>query len=259
MKRVLAAAVAAVVTGAVLLGAAPAQAAAPDPVKAVKSKFAPGHGVKISEVMMMWSMGKKSVFIEITGTYGFGRSGVVASDLTLRSVLAKGATTRLRTVGTRAYMSGDELEKSLPEGKTWVRMDDLDAGRTPSSQPVDIFRLPQLKGLLSHASSVQNGVYRGELSRKQANALGGGATFGYRLSTDSAGLPTRLYTVQEPLFGGGGDSTDTRYTAWGHEVSIVDPPDHEVITADALTDAARDKLLEEIQEIPDEALGSAGR
>ncbi|MEV4168546.1 hypothetical protein [Nonomuraea sp. NPDC049709] len=258
MKRVLAA-VAAVVTGIVIAGGTPAQAAAPDPVKVVKSKFAPGHGVKVSEVTMTKPKGKKSVFMEVTGTYGFGRSGVVAADLTLRSALDEKVSIRFLAVGTRVYMSSDAIDDRLPEGKTWVRMDVPDAGRAPSLQPVDIFRPPYLKGLLSHASSVRNGVYRGELSYKQAKKIDGGGAFDYRLSTDSTGLPTRFHTGQGSLFGGGRDYTDTRYSAWGHEVSIVDPPDHEVITEAVLTDTVYDQMLEEIKEIPIEALGSVGR
>ncbi|SEG99577.1 hypothetical protein SAMN05444920_113173 [Nonomuraea solani] len=255
MKRVLAAAVAA----AALLGASPAQAVAPkDPVQAVKSRFAPGHGVKISEINLI---GKSS--IKLKGTYGFGRSGVVAADLSFTSDIfsRKSSTLKIRTVGKYAYMSSDDVDLRLPEGKTWIRM--KGGGRAAiSSQPVDLFRPPQLKALLSHAGSVRDGVHRGTLTDRQARKVSDGRGhdgFGFRLSTDASGLPTRLYTTDKESISKAAEYTDTRYTAWGHEVTIAPPPDHEVIDEDAVADAIVDELLDELKVIPNEALGSQGR
>ncbi|GAA2210737.1 hypothetical protein GCM10009850_061960 [Nonomuraea monospora] len=255
MKKAVAVAVAA----ATLVGAVPAQASAPDPVRAVKRQFVAGHGVKFSETLI--AEGKKEVYMRVTGTYGFGPSGVVAADLTLRSTLVskKPTTMRLLAVGKRVYMQTDELRKDFPEGVKWIRMEDTEGRlRAPSNQPVDIFQLPQLKGLLSHATSVRNGVHRGTLTGRQANQIKASMStngFDYRLSTGSTGLPTRLRTaVKDSLFTSL-NHVDTRYSAWGHAVTISEPSDDEVIDIDDLSADLADDLVD-VQEIPDGALGS---
>ncbi|GAA4939426.1 hypothetical protein HD597_009106 [Nonomuraea thailandensis] len=259
MKRTLAAAVAA----ATLLGAAPAQAAAPDPVRAVKRQLVVGHGVKISETVSAQVKGKKDVYFQTAGTFGFGTSGVVAADLTLRTTLIsdKPTSMRLLMVGKRAYMRSDAIQDHLPEGKTWVRMEDDESLRTPSSQPVDLFRPPQLKGLLSYAESVRNGVRRGTVTGKQGYRISEGrvtGTFDFRLSTDSTGLPTRLHTTTQDFDSGPLEHVDTRYSAWGHSVTITDPPDHEVVGLDELA-SSLEWELEEYLEIADDAVASARR
>ncbi|AQZ66792.1 unnamed protein product [[Actinomadura] parvosata subsp. kistnae] len=254
MKKALAVAAAA----ATLLSAAPAQAATPDPVRAVRQQFVAGHGVKFSETLITESKGDKEKFVQISGTYAFGPSGVVASEGTFRERLTKDKTTlHFRTVGRRLYLKGD----NLPEGKTWMRVDD-DAFKTPLTlQPVDILRLPQLKGLLSHTTSVRNGAYRGSVTAKQARELGGDrapAGYDFRLSTDSSGLPTHLRTQEIADRTTVSVYDDTRYSAWGHKVTITDPPDHEVIDMDDIADSTFDETLEEILDLADNAV-AAGR
>ncbi|MGR6923958.1 hypothetical protein ACU635_57675 [[Actinomadura] parvosata] len=250
---------------ATLLSTAPAHAATPDPVRAVRQQFAPGHGVHLSGVVMSGRKGKKKIHMELTGSYAFGTSGVTASDITIRSTLLsrKPTTWRLLFVGSRIYAQTDEPRGQLPEGKTWVRLQDSEGGRKAVSfQPVDIFRLPQLKALLSFAGPARNGVYRGTLTGKQASKITKGwdnTGFSYRLSIGPTGLPTRLhttYTGYSDTLAGSPESADTRYSGWGDDVTIVDPPDHEVISSDDLTAATLESLYPELQEIPDRALGS---
>ncbi|TYB59908.1 hypothetical protein FXF51_33440 [Nonomuraea sp. PA05] len=256
MKKALAVAVAA----ASLISAVPAQAAAPDPVRAVKRQFVAGHGVKFSETVISESEGKKEVYMRVTGTYGFGPSGVVAADLTLRMLASKKpSTVRLLAVGRRVYMQTDDLRKDAPEGVKWIRMEDVEGRlRAPSNQPVDIFQLPQLKGLLSHATSVRGGVYRGTLTGKQGNQIKASSStsgFDYRLSTGSTGLPTRLrIAVKDPIFTYL-THVDTRYSAWGHAVTIVEPAEDEVAELDDLSPELADDLPD-FQELPDGAVGS---
>ncbi|NJP93381.1 hypothetical protein HCN51_28715 [Nonomuraea sp. FMUSA5-5] len=254
MKKALAVAAAA----ATLLSTAPAQAATPDPVRAVRQQFVAGHGVKFSEALIVERKGDKQKLVSISGTYAFGPSGVVASEGTLSERLTEDKTTlHFRTVGRRLYFKGDDL----PEGKTWMRVDS-DAFKTPLAvQPVDILRLPQLKGLLSHTTSVRNGAYRGSVTAKQARKLGGDrapAGYDFRLSTGSSGLPTNLRTQEITDRTTVSVYDDTRYSDWGHEVTITDPPDHEVIDMADIVDSTFGETLEEILELADSAV-AAGR
>ncbi|MEV6031812.1 hypothetical protein AB0L65_11720 [Nonomuraea sp. NPDC052116] len=259
MKRVLAAAVAATA----LVTAAPAQAATPDPVKALKSQFVPGHGVKISELGRTVAKGKKPTALRVTGTFEFGASGVVASDVTIRGSFLKSSEKivfRAVTVGKQSYIQSKDYEKTLPEGKTWLNIGE--ASRAESTfHPFNIFQPAQLKGLLSHAKSNTGSLYRGTLTAKQTNKLSGlyfGPSVDYRLSIGSSGLPSRLFTGAKNS-SGGLDTVDTRYSDWGHKVTIKAPPEELVISSEELDQQALDELLQELRELqilPNEALAS---
>ncbi|MGW6493941.1 hypothetical protein [Nonomuraea angiospora] len=252
MKRVLAAAVAA----AALVTATPAQAAAPDPVKALKSQFMPGHGAKISELLRVVVKGKKPVALRMTGTFEFGKSGVVASDVTVRGSFpepSRKLRLRIVTVGKQIYVQSDEFKKELPEGKAWLRVGKASRSET-TYQPIDLFRPAQLKGLLSHAKSGTGGLYRGTLTIEQARKLTRiyyGPGVDYRLSVGASGLPSRFSTSQkEPS--GSLETVDTRYSGWGHKVTIKAPPEELVTSSEELID----EMLQELQLLPNEALAS---
>ncbi|MFI7127582.1 hypothetical protein ACIBQ1_17925 [Nonomuraea sp. NPDC050153] len=260
MKRVLAAAVAATA----LITATPAQAAAPDPVRALQKQFAPGHGVKISEVSRTESKGEKSLTFRMTGVFAFGESGVVASDVTMRGRFTKSSpeyTFRFVVVDKQVYVQGEGFEKEMPEGKSWVRLGDA-ARASATSHPIDIFRPAALKGLLSHARSVKGGLYSGSLTAGQTRKLNGGkggTPMDYRLSIGSTGLPSRFRTSSKldlAEWGRLGETTDTRYSAWGHKVTIEAPPEEQVIDSEDIENAELDELMEELQIIPNEALAS---
>lgn len=252
MKRVLAAAVAATA----LVTAAPAQAATPDPVKALKGQFVPGHGVKVSELDRMAIEGKKPTAVRVTGAFEFGKSGVVASDVTLLEP-SKKVTLRAVVVGKKVYFQSDEFEKKLPEGKTWLLMSEAVRANL-SFHPIDVLRPAQLKGLLSHARSGTGGRYRGTLTTKQTSKLSGGyfgPSVDYRLNVDSTGLPSRFSTSLKASLGSL-ETVDTRYSAWGHKVTIKAPPEELVASSEELSAAAIDAMLQELQIIPNEALAS---
>ncbi|GAA3243514.1 hypothetical protein [Nonomuraea helvata] len=249
MKRVLAAAVAA----AALVTASPAQAAV-DPVKALKKQFVAGHGVTISEVSRTQQEGKKLEYLRMTGTFAFGESGVVASDITLRGALKPSSEAALRflIIGKKVYAQSAGFKRELPEGKSWLLLDDA-SNASATTQPIDIFRSGKLKSLLSHAKSAKGGLYRGSFHGDRERQA-----FDYRLSVSSTGLPSRFHTSSKSDYGTLGwyrETTDSRYTAWGHKVTIEAPPEDQVIDIkDA--EAALDEVLEEIQVIPNEALAT---
>ncbi|MEV0824525.1 hypothetical protein [Nonomuraea rubra] len=275
MKKAPAAATAAatLLAATTLLGAAPAQAAAPDPVRAVRNAYTPGHGVKFSEVMTMKSKGSKPQHLKITGTYEFGASGIIAYDVTARTTSKSGKPRTMRILWKehRVYMYTNDFD--LPEGKKWVVVDDDDLSLselTPSSQPADIFQPGQLKSLVSRAGSVRDGVYRGTFGYEQARKAGFGRNtgfgpalmtgFSYRMSTDAAGLPTRLRTDRQYPIRGLQEYSDTRYIGWGQTAWITAPPEKEVEdleeVMDSTFDETFDETLQKVLEIAEDALAS---
>src|ERR1044071_5972872 len=75
MKRMIAGISAA--TAVVLTTGAPAQArtAPADPVKALKSQFVPGKGVRFTDLTTMIEDGKGRPYLRRTGSFQFGRGG----------------------------------------------------------------------------------------------------------------------------------------------------------------------------------------
>ncbi|MFC4010646.1 hypothetical protein ACFOY2_25690 [Nonomuraea purpurea] len=272
MKRLLAAAAAA----AALVSASPAQAAptptptaspvaaqakpvaAPDPVKALKSQFVAGRGVKVSDNLRTGIKGKKFSSSQLNSVFEFGASGIVAADVTQQIRTGEGkkmASTRVIIVGKAAYIQSNMLTtQDLPEGKKWVRLDQ--PGKLyASNHPVDVFQPAGLKSLITKAKSVKNGVYQGTITRKQSKKTPSTSAFDYRLSLDSAGLPSGFRTDQEIKLGKRDllqRTADSRYSAWGFKVTIKAPAEEQVIDIKDLGPA----LQEEIQELPNEALAS---
>ncbi|GGT23986.1 hypothetical protein ACFFV7_37725 [Nonomuraea spiralis] len=257
MKRLLAAAV----TAAALVQAAPAQAAA-DPATALKRQLVPGHGVTISETMRITSDHPDDAeVVRITGSVEFGTSGPVASDVVFR--MTDGTkTSRLRclSVGGRYYLRTTELSGTLPMGKTWVLMDGLEGAPIVSDQPVDVLAPKVIRTLLAHAS-LKNGLHRGSLTMAQARTIGGTGAFGYRLGLNSAALPVRVDSEQKIT----ADRywirsvVETRLSGWGAKVSVKEPPADEVISLSELADEEVAKLDQLFKDIPDGSTSSLGQ
>ncbi|MEU6716248.1 hypothetical protein ABZ897_32695 [Nonomuraea sp. NPDC046802] len=271
MKRLLAAAAAA----AALVSASPAQAAptvtptptappvaakpvaAPDPVKALKSQFVAGRGVKVSESLRMEAKGKKLTSVQFSGVYEFGPSGVVSADVTQRVRTPQGkkvADVRFLIVGKNVYLQNDAVKADMPEGKTWVRFEN--SGKPyPANHPLDVLQPADLERLIKRAKPAKNGVYQGSITAKQVRDLKirMRVPFTYRLSLDSAGLPSAFRsTLQYNNKSTTQRILDSRYSAWGQKVTIKAPAEEQVIDIKDLGPA----LQEEIQELPNEALAS---
>ncbi|RVX47237.1 hypothetical protein EDD27_10160 [Nonomuraea polychroma] len=265
MKRMLAGVVLA--TTATLIAATPAMAAAPkDPVVAVKKQLAPGKGVKFTERTTLEADGDRQIFVRRSGTLQFGKSGIAASDITGRfnislkdlgentedvPELLKALATPERTirVGTTSYVSGGMWSTLLPEGKTWLKFPKGPTGGITGAlgQPLNLAETATLKTLLKGAKPVSGGyagkVMVGDLwkvspwyrataldkpSKKQQKS-----TISWRLTLNSAGLPTRLvstFPIAAVSSGKGTLSVDTRFSDWGTAVSIKAPPAEEVAT-----------------------------
>ncbi|WP_049566674.1 hypothetical protein [Nonomuraea sp. SBT364] len=263
MKRIITGL--ALASAAALVTATPAQAAAPkNPVAAVKKHIAPGKGVKFTERTTIIEDGEGAVFLRRTGSFAFGRSGVVASDITgklainaddldaeedsLLAALTK--SERTIRVGTTSYLSGGIWASVVPEGETWYKVPHgPPAGMLGMfGQPVNIAEPATLKALFKNAKPATGG-YKGKITvgelRKasawfRASRMGAKdsaktlkAPINWRLTVDAKGLPTRLVTTfagSALSLDGGNLSIDTRFTGWGGKLTIKAPSADEVTT-----------------------------
>ncbi|MFC4111762.1 hypothetical protein [Nonomuraea zeae] len=262
MKRILAGL--ALTTAAALVTATPAQAAPVDPVKALKKQFVSGHGVRISETTRVTVDGKTSTAGKTTGTFEFGKSGVVASDLKNRApggVSSSLAPPHIITVGGHSYAQGSLFSEELPEGKKWVRYSGVASGGT-FNQILDIFDPKVLKTLVSHAKSFKSSTYKGSLTYSELSKAYGQKISGkigkikidYSLIVNSKGLVTHLksgWTMDFGILGKTRSTTESRYTGWGSKVKIKAPAEDLWID---VKDLGED--TEVPQEIPDNSINS---
>ncbi|MEV0380127.1 hypothetical protein [Nonomuraea sp. NPDC050643] len=258
MKRILTGV--ALATTAALATATPAMAAAPkEPVAALKQVYAAGKGVKFTERTTVGKGGTRDVFVRRSGTLQFGKPGIAASDITGKfnislsdlgelpegetGEMLKAMATPERTVrvGTTSYLSGGIWASMLPEGQTWFKAAKGPTGGLTGTfgQPLNLAESATLKTLLKGAKPISGG-YAGKtkvsdvwkvspwlraswLSKPSAKALK--STISWKITVNSAGLPTRLVSTFNGAVLGGEDvvSVDTRYTGWGGAVSIKAP------------------------------------
>ncbi|MFG6193133.1 hypothetical protein [Nonomuraea sp. JJY05] len=267
MKRILAGL--ALTTAAALVAATPAAQAAPvDPVKALKKQFVAGHGVRISEKTRMSLDGKSAGVSTTLGSFEFGKSGIVASDLRSRrpgkdkSLAAAFAPPRIITVGGYSYVQGGLFSEDLPEGKKWVRYGGGEATGGTYNQILDIFEPKVLKTLVSRAKSFKGGTYKGALTYSElAKAYGqklsgtvGKIKIDYSLKVNSKGLVTTLtsgWTLDFGVLGKTRSVTETRYLGWGSKVKIKAPAKDLWVAVDDLGEDSEVPL-----EIPNNSLNS---
>ncbi|GGL28130.1 hypothetical protein [Planomonospora parontospora] len=256
MKRVIAGIAAATVTTSV--AATPAQASSADPVKVLKSQFAAGKGVKFTDVTTTTEFAGSTSFLKRTGSFQFGRTGIVASDVTTKittdelswvspSVLWRlGESERTIRIGTDSYYSGSTWKPS--KGKTWIKhQDGMTAGLSGwSSQLVNPIEPATLKVLITKGKRTGR-TYSGKISfgalakvspwLRNADLIKMSGeekreVLRFTLTLGTNGLPQRLVTVYPQKTHGGKEaghedrrlSVETRYTGWGSRVSIKAPP-----------------------------------
>ncbi|MFB4283071.1 MULTISPECIES: hypothetical protein [unclassified Nonomuraea] len=260
MKRILTGV--ALATTAALVTATPALAAAPkDPVVAVKKQLRPGKGVKFTERTTIIDGGAREVFVRRSGTLQFSKSGIAASDITgkfnislsdlgelpegetgelLKAMAAKERTIR---IGTTSYLSGGIWSSMLPEGETWFKAAKGPTGGVTGmfGQPLNLAEPATIKTLMKGAKPAGGGFAGktkvGDLWNASAwlratwlsapSAKAKKSSISWRITVNSAGVPTRLVTTfPGSVIGGEGTvSVDTRYTGWGGSVSIKAPKD----------------------------------
>jgi hypothetical protein len=226
---------------AVLIASAPAQAAPKDPVKAVKAQLVAGHGVRFSETIKKVKDGTSSVVVRRSGTLGFGKGKVVASDVTGTFASGKGdKPERTITIGRTSWTSGGLYRSGLPKGKTWYKQSSALAGGAVTAlvtQVVDPAEPSTLAALVKKGKRGKSG-YSGTITFKELGKVSRSfradkptfaapdADIRYDLTLDGKGLPSRLSTSWEAAMLGA-DRTykvETRYKGWGAKVSIKPPP-----------------------------------
>ncbi|GGS94936.1 hypothetical protein GCM10010156_61510 [Planobispora rosea] len=256
------AAVAAMITPVL---AAPAHAAQPvpaGPVTALKRQFAAGHGVKVTQTMtsvdFYGGSAKNSMTTryEQKGTYLFGSSKVVGSDLTFQFKGpggAWGSPLRLISFPKVSYLRDDDLLGNLPEGKEWLR----GSGDEPflmSFQPVNVLEPATLKRLLATTASTGRGgridgarttLHRGVITVDQLYAVSPSfrSMVGEKPRGDSATMQVRWKLWLDgrqrtrQLVSAYAESTQnlryssrsavtvkTRFSGWGAKVALYVPP-----------------------------------
>lgn len=232
---------------------APAQAAGP-----VEVPFVDGRGVTVSETTLSRLAHDKITYTTLTsGVIGFSDSAAVSHDLTSRLKITpelekelseqelEYARQPLREIKVGRYTYVNPFEWGpMPEGTQWVRFGGNahwgEEGQR-AQQLVDVFNPATLKLMLSRATRVGDGEYRGVLGKKDRPRSFDTHAVAFRLFLDHDQWPIRLiteFTADTSVLSD--DETelvpttvhsvvDTRYTQWGRKVHVVAPPKNEVV------------------------------
>ncbi|MFI6455663.1 hypothetical protein ACIBF6_29370 [Streptosporangium amethystogenes] len=254
MKQVIAGVAVATVT--TFVAATPVQAAATDPVKALKSQFVAGKGVKFTDVVTLVEFTGNTSFFKRTGSFQFGRAGIVASDVSAKRTTDAPETSdiipwaldrpeRTIRIGTTSYYSGGPW--TPPKGKTWIKHPNgMSAGFSGwYGQLVNVAEPATLKALITRGKRTGR-TYSGTISfgalerispwlrnvslvRLSENSKA--AVLRFRLTLGSDQLPQRLITVypgsthvSAAVAEDRQLSVETRYTGWGSRVTVKAPP-----------------------------------
>ncbi|MEV7011509.1 hypothetical protein [Streptosporangium sp. NPDC051022] len=259
MKRVIAGmSAAAAVT---LTTALPAQAAPADPVKALRGQFVAGKGVKFTEQSTVTWEDNSEPYIRRTGSFQFGKTGIVASDISSKTAEESDdpsapdptgvfAPSRTIRIGTTSYASGGSYREDMPKGKSWYKDPDGMTGGASGwfGQLVNVAEPATLASLLKGAKRAGGGYsgtttfgklakvspwFRATLPLRSSDKT----VVTFKLTVNRGGLPQRL-TTSYPVTGifdssgwaGKTLTVDTRFTGWGTKVSIKAPPANKVTT-----------------------------
>ncbi|MFG3436156.1 hypothetical protein ACGF0J_02825 [Nonomuraea sp. NPDC047897] len=236
--------------------ATPAQAAvaSSDPVSALKSRITAGKGVTFTDVTSYVQLSGKTKVMSRWGTLQFGKSGLAASDVSVKAAKEYGKSVvfvdeRVITVGKVSYRKGGPFAERGPKGKPWLKTNKwLPVGFSGAfSQPVHATEPGTLKALISagkrsgrmYTGTVTFGQLwkvspwaRASLVRKESDEL-----IHYTLTLGSDNLPSRLVTTylaeaHWPGMSTEGDEihNETVYKGWGSRYTITPPPASQVHT-----------------------------
>ncbi|WP_214322634.1 hypothetical protein [Nonomuraea sediminis] len=252
----------AVVASVLPLSATPAQATPRiDPVKALKTELRPGKAVNVVSSVKMDIGHGLSISSSMDGTIGFGPQGEIASDLSqtlhYSKKLNRGDAAaleqqpiRIISSGYDDYVSGPLVDDALPKGTSWVRYRHTDL---PSSNLLlEVLEPATLKALLTHRTSWRDGILKGTIKtdnlakvspafvshfgrRSKSGRVG---KVSYVLHLSPTGLVERLSVKAVlPAY----DSSvriesDTRFSDWGRQVTVLLPMNGDVIDQRELGD-----------------------
>ncbi|MGN9789225.1 hypothetical protein ACTMTF_48095 [Nonomuraea sp. ZG12] len=251
MRRVITTLVA---CGALLTGAAPAQAVTKDPVQALKAVLASGHGVHFTETSTLLDGIVEQPERRRKGVFEYNaKGGVKALDVTTTG----GEHGRERVIGFNhaiggtGYRSGGLMGKWLKKGETWWKdSHQLHLWHTEllgyDEQLINPAESATLAALLENGQRSRETV-TGAITFKKLERVSRWAehsthagwdpdtTLDYTVTLTSAGLVSRVQSTF--TFAGGLDElvgktlhVDTRYSRWGGKVSIKAPDPRETTT-----------------------------
>lgn len=253
---------AAVATLAVLVMApapAAARTAAPDPVRALKKQLKAERGVKLTELSQSGS-GLTFTRLRIKSSVQLSPSGPVAAYSLVEEVDDGGGSTEVLGFPRAIYLGGEDLAELLSRGKSWVGFEGLEESTVNTTayateQQIHVFDPAVLKALLKgkRAEPVSGGYsYQGVVTFEELYEAsksyyadkfrglkrGGLAKMkiSWRLWTDREGLIQRL-RAKESLGTGKHryvNTADTRFSDWGHTLTLSPPAEDEVLLFDDL-------------------------
>ncbi|MFC4591738.1 hypothetical protein [Sphaerisporangium corydalis] len=248
MRRVIATLAA---CGALLAGAASAQAMTKDPVRTLKTILAPGNGVRFTETTTLSDGAEELTERRRDGLFEFdAKGGAGALDVTSTG----GEHGRERVIGFEheiggtSYRSGGLLAKWLKKGKTWwkdshqshlwhTELLGYDEQLVNPAEPATLAAL--LKNGRPSGDTVTGAITFKELeqvSRWAEYSTHAGwdpaATLAYTVTLTPEGLVSRVqstFTFTDGLDELVGKTlhVDTRYSRWGAKVSITKPDPRE--------------------------------
>ncbi|GGP14150.1 hypothetical protein GCM10012278_68790 [Nonomuraea glycinis] len=240
--------------GALLAGAAPAQAVTKDPVRALKAVLAPGHGVHFTETATLLDGIVEQAERRRKGVFEFTAKGdIKALDITTTG----GEDGRERvigfnhTIGGTSYRSGGPIGKWLKKGETWwkdshqlhlwhTELLGYDEQLVNPAEPATLAAL--LKNGQRSGDTVTGAITLKELERvsrwaqhSSHSSRDDDTKLFYTLTLTSAGLISRVQSAYTLIAGpdelvGKTFHVDTRYSRWGGKVSIKTPDPRETTT-----------------------------
>ncbi|TMS00717.1 hypothetical protein [Nonomuraea basaltis] len=252
----------AMIAGMVQLTATPAQAAPKiDPVKVLKAELAPGKAVNVQATAKVTYGRGMSAASALEGTIGFGTRGPIAADLAqtvqysenlLRGLMKtfpeetealQEGPTRMISSGHVSYVSGPVVDDALPKDTSWVRYRDADM--PASNLLLEILEPATLKTLLAHRTSSRDGVVKGSIKATKLAAVstsfasrigmrsksGRDGKISYTLWLGPNGLVERLSAKAVLPFSKSSIQieSETRYSDWGRQVTVLLPLEGDVI------------------------------
>ncbi|MER7506191.1 hypothetical protein AB0L05_35555 [Nonomuraea pusilla] len=256
------------IAGLAQLVAAPAQAAPrANPVTALRAALIRGKGVNIVSTAKVDHGRGLYYTVNLDGMVGFGPQGEIASDTSQRMQFSKAMMSGLKKLGMAEdaaleetplrvissgyddYVSGPQFADVLPQGTNWVRYSHTDL---PASNPLlEVLEPATLKTLLAHRTSWRGGVVKGTIKADKLVKVSGSfasrfrgyswskpvSTISYTLRLSTAGLVERV-TAKGILHHWKGSvlrvEADTRYSAWGQQVTVALPLGGEVLDQEQL-------------------------
>ncbi|NUW38349.1 hypothetical protein HTZ77_44175 [Nonomuraea sp. SMC257] len=254
--------------GALLVGAAPAQAApaapagaaqavkariaAKDPLRALKARLVPGHGVRFTDTSTVQADDGDTDLVQRTGTFQFSRKGIAASDITAKWAAGTGRENerpeRTISIGKVSYDRSEMWKDKMPPGKTWYRSGDMPGGGSGLyGQVINPVEPGTLAALLKKGER-SGSTLKGTITFKELAKLSpwfdasvpirsdNAAKVSYTITFDGAGLAAKVtssYAANAVLdtsaLDGKTMTIETRFTGWGRKVSIK-APDPDTVT-----------------------------